>query len=337
MAAKIHKITPDPEAPTLEDMIERFLERRRSNLSSQTIALYRESLNGDNGLRFHMYLTTGDAFVTVDAVSSEHVYDWLQANWADASAATYNRHRTAALSFFTWCVKQGITSSNPAALTEARSQKATTLQAKKERPLTERDVERLLSYEGVLSRDRSLWSLMLGTWCRAEEALSINIEDLNIPDHSVYVIGKGGGSERLVWGSDFARRLPHLLKTNRVPSRERTRGPLFVASKLPSNHSTPKSDLDEHGHARLSYRQASAIASLAGRALGFDAPLTLHRLRHTGITRAAERGWTTAELMAKSRHTSLKSLGVYVAPGDNTVDQITADLDRNARRGKRRR
>lgn len=35
--------------------------------------------------------------------------------------------------------------------------------------------------------------------------------------------------------------------------------------------------------------------------------------------------------------TSLKSLGAYVAPGDNTVDQITADLDKHSRRGNRRR
>jgi len=67
----------------------------------------------------------------------------------------------------------------------------------------------------------------------------------------------------------------------------------------------PTADLDEHGHARLSYQQAEALFTKA------SGGATLHQLRHSALTHDAERGTGTPMLMARSGHTSVRSLAKY--------------------------
>lgn len=96
----------------------------------------------------------------------------------------------------------------------------------------------------------------------------------------------------------------------------------------------PTADVDPvSARSRLSYRQAEHLFGDAGRLLDSEgAPWTLHRLRHAGIAHAVEAGWNTAQVRAKSRHASLRSLEVYVNPSADAVRAMTDDLDGRARR-----
>ena len=70
----------------------------------------------------------------------------------------------------------------------------------------------------------------------------------------------------VIWQTGTARLLPRLLKG-------RKSGPVFVTERK-ARVQRPASDLDEHGHARLSYQQAAALFSEA------SGGATLHQLRH---------------------------------------------------------
>ena len=59
---------------------------------------------------------------------------------------------------------------------------------------------------------------------------------------------------------------------------------------------------------------------------------TLHQLRHSRLTHLAESGVQLPILMAKSRLTSLTSLGVYAKPTFDAVAAATAALDPDRRR-----
>jgi hypothetical protein len=59
---------------------------------------------------------------------------------------------------------------------------------------------------------------------------------------------------------------------------------------------------------------------------------TLHQLRQSAITHLAEDDVGLALLMAKSRHTSLRSLQRYARPGADAVAALTAAHDRDRRR-----
>ena len=67
----------------------------------------------------------------------------------------------------------------------------------------------------------------------------------------------------------------------------------------------PLHDLDERGRARLGYQQAEALFTEASDGA------TLHQLRHSALTHAAEDGTNTPMLMARSGHTSVRSLAKY--------------------------
>ena len=67
----------------------------------------------------------------------------------------------------------------------------------------------------------------------------------------------------------------------------------------------PAADLDLSGRARLSYQQAAALFSEA------SGGATLHQLRHSALTHDAEDGTGTPMLMARSGHTSVRSLAKY--------------------------
>ncbi len=120
---------------------------------------------------------------------------------------------------------------------------------------------------------------------------------------------KGGAVDVIVWQTPTARLLPRLLAGRRA-------GPVFLTDRA-ACIPLPGSDLDpDSGRARLSYRRAAerftqTTATLPG------GPWTLHQLRHSALTHAAEAGAPTSTLLAYSGHTSVASLARYarVSPG----------------------
>lgn len=53
----------------------------------------------------------------------------------------------------------------------------------------------------------------------------------------------------------------------------------------------------------------------------------MHQLRHSRLTHLAEAGIALPILMAKSRHTSLSSMGIYAKPTFDAVAAATAAID----------
>jgi hypothetical protein len=77
-------------------------------------------------------------------------------------------------------------------------------------------------------------------------------------------------------------------------------------------------DLDPaSGRARLSYRRAAELFRVR---TGW----TLHQLRHSALTHAAEDGTNLPLLLARSRHASVRSLERYARPGPEAVAPATS-------------
>jgi hypothetical protein len=157
-------------------------------------------------------------------------------------------------------------------------------------------VEQMLTDERHSLRDRLLWRMLYETAARSAEILAQGVEDLDRPNRCSRVRRKGGAQDVIVWQTGTARLLPRYLQG-------RTTGPLFVTSRR-ARVELPPGDIDEAGHARLSYRQAEDAFKAASGA-------TLRQLRHSALTHAAERGDSTPMLMARSGHTSVRGLARY--------------------------
>jgi integrase/recombinase XerC/integrase/recombinase XerD len=113
----------------------------------------------------------------------------------------------------------------------------------------------------------------------------------------------------------------------------RRTGPVFLTDRK-AKPSVALVDVDPTtGRARLSYRRAAELfdertAEVEG------GRFTLHLLRHSALTHAAEDGASTPMLMKMSGHVSVRSLGKYARPSAEALARWRAETD-PAARGRR--
>ncbi|MFC9432408.1 tyrosine-type recombinase/integrase [Nocardia sp. NPDC057030] len=177
-------------------------------------------------------------------------------------------------------------------------------------------------------RERVLWHLLYESSARAEEVLMLDVSDLDTANRCAVVTRKGGARERIAWQTGTARLLPRMLGG-------RKSGPLFVTDRK-ARPSVASNDVDPAtGWARLSYRRAAELFE-AHTARFDDGPYTLHQLRHSRLTHAAEEGASTPVLMKLSGHTSVRSLAKYARVSDEGLRRYQADSDPAPRRLRER-
>jgi integrase len=187
------------------------------------------------------------------------------------------------------------------------------------RAMTREQVAALWRRDDIALRERVFWRLLYDTAARANEILSLDIEDLDLPNKRARVRSKGGATEWVFWQTGTALLLPRLLAG-------RSSGPVFHADRRPTR-AVPGVDLCPHtGRARLSCRRAAEVFSAA------SPDSTLHQLRHSALTHAAEDGTNTPILLARSRHASVRSLERYARPGPEAVARCVAEHDPARRR-----
>lgn len=187
------------------------------------------------------------------------------------------------------------------------------------RALTRDQLAALWRRNDVVLRERALWRLLYETAARANEILSLDVDDLDLPNKRARVTSKGGATEWVFWQTGAALLLPRLLAG-------RTIGPVFLTDRQPTR-AVPSIDLcPVTGRARLSYRRAAELFS------EMTGGWTLHQLRHSALTHAAEDGTNTPILLARSRHASVRSLERYARPGPEAVARHVAEHDPARRR-----
>ena len=186
------------------------------------------------------------------------------------------------------------------------------------RALSRPELEQLLTREDMSVPERTFWRMLYATAARSAEVLALDVEDLDLSSRRARVRRKGGAIDIIVWQTGMARLVPRLLKG-------RTSGPVFVTERK-ARVQLPATDLDLCGRARLSYQQAAALFSEA------SGGATLQHLRHSALTHDAEEGTGTPMLMARSGHTSVRSLAKYARVSAEALARRQAERDPARRR-----
>jgi integrase len=251
----------------------------------------------------------------VAGITGAELGGWFTSRWADAKPATWGTNRGALRSLLNYCEAQGWIASAADLIRGVETRK---ISADRSRALSRADVEHLLTREDISIRERTLWRLLYETAARSAEVLRLDVEDLDLANRRAKVRRKGGAVDVIVWQTGTARLLPRLLKG-------RTSGPVFVTERKARVQLHP-ADLDPAGCARLSYQQAEALFSAA------SGGATLHQLRHSALTHDAEDGTGTPMLMARSGHTSVRSLAKYARVSAEALERHQAQRDPARRR-----
>ena len=249
----------------------------------------------------------------VAELAPQAVAEWFTGQWGTVAPSTWNVRRAALRSAAGWWAKQGWVTTDPAGMIGRRK-----TAPDRDRALSRAQIERLLADEKIPLRERTLWRLLYESAARSAEVLRLDVEDLDLPNRRARVRRKGGAIDVIVWQTGTARLLPRLLKG-------RKSGPLFVTDRRSRLELSP-ADLDERGRARLSYERAEQLFKSATRGR------TLHQLRHSALSHDAEAGTSTPMLMARSGHTSVRSLAKYARVSPEALARHQAERD-PARRG----
>jgi integrase len=116
----------------------------------------------------------------------------VMARWDDAAPATWNRHLSALTSFTAWAQRQELLATNPARRLERRRPTR-----RGDRAVPRARLEKLFSDDRNGLRERILWRMLYETAARAEEILSLNVEDHDTEFRRTRVVSKGGAIEHL--------------------------------------------------------------------------------------------------------------------------------------------
>ncbi len=294
--ATVHRLRPASAVPSLAEAIAGYLATLNHPETAGTRRVYAGTLGA---LQAALGADRPIADLANPA-SAEQLTAWFTSRWDERAPATFNRNLDALRAALGYWHDQGWL--DPGA-DPTRSLRRRGRAPDRTKALSRDQIEALLGREDLGLRERTLWRMLYETAARAGEVLALDIDELDLRNRCAKVRRKGNAVDVIVWQTATARLLPRLLKGRRA-------GPVFLTDRR-ARIELPPSDLDPtSGRARLSYRRAAELFEQATAACP-GGPWTLHQLRHSALTYAAEAGANTATLLAYSGHTSVASLVRY--------------------------
>jgi site-specific recombinase XerD len=209
MATKL-LVLPDPNVdpwPVLWESFERSL--RADGGSPLTRRMYREA--GDQA---HAYFAERGLPTDPQQIEKSHVQEWLIYLREErmVKPATLSARFSALRRFFTWLEEEGEIAQSPMLRMRGPKVEVTPPQV-----LTDDEQRRLLDacrgsdFED--RRDAAILRLMLDTGLRRGEVAAMKLEDVNLKDQAINLVGKGARPAVVFFGVRAARDLDRYLRT----------------------------------------------------------------------------------------------------------------------------
>ena len=149
-------------------------------------------------------------------------------------------------------------------------------------------------------RDFAMLQLLWGNGLRRAEVIKIDIEDLDLSDRSLWILGKGKSEKiKVIVNKSTADALRDWVVA-RIDREGDFTGPLFI-----SVGGTTRGK-------RLSAQSLYGLVDRASKAAGITKKMSPHRIRHSAITEVLKRnGGNIQAAQSFSRHADPKTLMVY--------------------------
>jgi integrase/recombinase XerD len=175
------------------------------------------------------------------------------------------------------------------------------------------DVVKLIGCAGDLDsaiglRDRALLELMYGTGARISEAVNLEVDDIDLVNRTVTVIGKGDKQRKLPLGDYAARAIDAYLIRGRTLFAVKGRG-------------TARVFLNTRG-APLSRQSAWAVLKASAERAELSSKVSPHTLRHSFATHLLEGGADVRVVQELLGHASVTTTQIYTLVTADTLKQV---------------
>jgi integrase/recombinase XerD len=299
---------------------ERYLDHLavERGLSEHTLAAYRRDLR-----RYAAFLTHRDVHDpgAIEEATIRSFVASLSASTHGPDDAPYRatsvaRTLSAVRSFHRFLLREGITDRDPAVgVPQPR------LPRSLPRPLPVEDVRRLLEApdEGSPNglRDRAILELLYGSGLRISELTGLDVDDLDLEEGSVRVLGKGGKEREVPLGS-FGRDSigAYLTRGRPALASTATRGAVFLNAR----------------GGRLSRQSCARLLGHYVRRAGIERRVTLHTLRHSFATHLLEGGADVRVVQELLGHASVATTQIYTLVTARHLREVYEESHPRARR-----
>ena len=217
------------------------------------------------------------------------------------AASSVARAVVAVRSFHRFCAREGFVEHDP-----SQEVGAPRVPAGIPKALDEAEVERLLHAvtgdDPLAQRDRALLELLYGSAIRISEAVGLDLDDVDLEDGTLRVLGKGGKERIVPIGRGARDALGAYLRDGRLVLRN--------ARARRTTRDADASVLNARG-GRISRQSCWTIVRRAGERVGLDAHLSPHVLRHSCATHMLDHGADLRVVQELLGHASISTTQVY--------------------------
>jgi len=287
-------------------------------LSANTLAAYRRDLR-----RYVAFCVKRDVTVPADvdeATIRSFVASISASTWGDDersySARSVARALSSVRSFHRFLLREGAVDLDPA---------SAVVQPKLPRslphPIAVDEVVRLLEVPDVATpvglRDRAILEVLYGAGLRISELVGLDVDDVDLDEGFVRVLGKGGKEREVPLGA-FAREAvtTYLSRARPEFASKASRAALF---------------LNQRG-GRLTRQSCTRLLAACVAAAGIERRVTLHTLRHSFATHLLEGGADVRVVQELLGHASVATTQIYTLVTKDHLREVYYTSHPRARR-----
>lgn len=267
-------------------------------LANATVSAYESDLN-----KYVAWLQT-HGITKPDDIAKQDVEDYIAALDADGESARSKARRLASIhEFHRFALTQHAVSADVAASVKAPKGASVLPDV-----LSVDEVSRLLdaaavggSTDPVVLRDKALLEFMYATGCRVSEAVGTNLDDIDLEEKVVRLMGKGSKQRLVPLGSYARNSVVVYLNAGRGELERRS------TAKVPERRAL---FLNKRGK-RISRQSVWEIVKTAGERAGITKPLHPHTLRHSFATHLIQGGADVRTVQELLGHASVTTTQIY--------------------------
>ena len=267
-------------------------------LAKATVSAYESDLN-----KYVAWLQT-HGITKPDDIAKQDVEDYIAALDADGESARSKARRLASIhEFHRFALAQHAVSADVAASVKAPKGASVLPDV-----LSVDEVSRLLdaaavggSTDPVVLRDKALLEFMYATGCRVSEAVGTNLDDIDLEEKVVRLMGKGSKQRLVPLGSYARNSVVAYLNAGRGELERRS------TAKVPERRAL---FLNKRGK-RISRQSVWEIVKTAGGRAGITKPLHPHTLRHSFATHLIQGGADVRTVQELLGHASVTTTQIY--------------------------
>ena len=267
-------------------------------LAKATVSAYESDLN-----KYVAWLQT-HGITKPDDIAKQDVEDYIATLDADGESARSKARRLASIhEFHRFALAQHAVSADVAASVKAPKGASVLPDV-----LSVDEVSRLLdaaavggSTDPVVLRDKALLEFMYATGCRVSEAVGTNLDDIDLEEKVVRLMGKGSKQRLVPLGSYARNSVVVYLNAGRGELERRS------TAKVPERRAL---FLNKRGK-RISRQSVWEIVKTAGERADITKPLHPHTLRHSFATHLIQGGADVRTVQELLGHASVTTTQIY--------------------------